>query len=306
MHVPVLCAEVIEALNIQPDGVYLDATFGRGGHSQAILQKLNAKGRLIAIDRDPEALKSVNPVLAQDSRFKLHYANFCDLEKVVAYHRLTQKVNGILLDIGVSSPQLDNAYRGFSFQQEGPLDMRMDPTQGLSAAEWLKVAPEEDIADVLKRFGEEPFSNRIARAIVESRESQPLTKTSQLADLVKRVIPRSKHVLGKNPATQTFQAIRIFLNDELNSLEVALQKSVSVLAPHGRLCVITFHSLEDRLVKRFFQKEAQGDIPKGVPMKDSEIPRSLMLVGKRIKASDTELSQNPRARSATLRVAEKR
>ena len=304
-HSPVLCSETIEALHIDPNGVYLDATFGRGGHSRAILQQLGPKGRLIALDRDPEALQSVAPDLAQDPRFKVHYLNFSNLDKVIEYHHVEQKVQGILLDIGVSSPQLDNAHRGFSFQTDGPLDMRMDPTQGFSAAEWLANASEQEMLNVLWTLGEEPFAKRIVRAIMAERVVRPITQTSQLATLVKEAIPRSHHVPGKNPATQTFQAIRILVNDELGALTQALEKSMRMLAPKGRLCVITFHSLEDRIVKRFFKDGSQGTIPKGIPLRASEIPKSLNVVVKRIRPSLEEVARNPRARSATLRVAEK-
>ena len=301
-HIPVLCTEAIEGLNIKPDGCYLDGTFGRGGHAAAILEHLSPAGRLIAIDRDPEAVQSVSETFKADPRFQFHHGCFADLDKIVQHHQLVGKIDGILLDIGVSSPQIQTAKRGFSFYQDGPLDMRMDPTQGISAAVWLQQAEESDIVWVLRTFGEEPFAKRIAAAIVSTRDEHPLTTTLQLANLISSAVPKGRP--GKHPATQSFQAIRIYLNQELDQLKQALQAALKVLAPGGRLCVISFHSLEDRIVKRFFQEQATGGIPKGVPLQEKDIPRILKVL-KKVRASENELQENPRARSATLRIAEK-
>ncbi len=303
-HIPVLCTETIEALNIKPNGRYLDATFGRGGHSRAILEKLGPKGCLIAMDRDPEALSFAPPDLLSDPRFHLHYGHFSELQSIVRHHQCFGALDGVLLDVGVSSPQLDDPKRGFSFTHNGPLDMRMDPTQGISAAEWLQEASEAQISHVLKTLGEEPFHKRIASHLVEARAKMSIQDTATLAKLITEAIPTRFHVKGKNPATQSFQAIRIHVNNELTELETALSRAVAALHKGGRLCVISFHSLEDRLVKRFFQAEANGNIPKDIPLRESEVPRILKVLG-RVRASSDEIAQNPRSRSATLRIAEK-
>jgi 16S rRNA (cytosine1402-N4)-methyltransferase len=303
-HIPVLLNEAVDALAIKPDGIYVDGTFGRGGHSRAILAKLSDEGRLLGLDRDPRAIVVANELAAEDSRFSIERTNFAELGEVV-FGRLWQgQVDGILLDIGVSSPQLDEAERGFSFQQDGPLDMRMDPDSGISAAEWLAEAEMDEIADVIKTLGEERYGKRIARAIVETREHTPITTTRQLAQLVDQASPsREKH---KHPATRTFQAIRIYINNELEELKVALQQALDVLAVGGRLAVISFHSLEDRIVKRFFKEQALGDdLPPDFPVTADQLNPTVKLVGKAIKASDAELDVNPRARSAVLRVVEK-
>lgn len=303
-HLPVLLAETVEALAIQPDGFYVDATFGRGGHSRAILNQLSAEGRLLGLDRDPEAIAAGQLLAKEDARFSIEHCAFSALSDVI-FSRLWQgKVAGILMDIGVSSPQLDNAERGFSFAKDGPLDMRMNPEAGISASEWLAVAEASEIAGVLKTYGEERFSKRIANAIVESREQQAITTTSQLAAIVDRASPfREKH---KHPATRTFQAIRIFINSELEELTSALSQAVDVLSVGGRLAVISFHSLEDRIVKRFFRDEARGDdLPAHFPVTADQLNPRLRIVGKAIKASEAELAVNVRARSAVLRVAEK-
>jgi 16S rRNA (cytosine1402-N4)-methyltransferase len=303
-HIPVLLNEAVDALAIKPDGIYVDGTFGRGGHSRAILAKLSDEGRLLGLDRDPRAIVVANELAAEDSRFSIERTNFAELGEAV-FGRLWQgQVDGILLDIGVSSPQLDEAERGFSFQQDGPLDMRMDPDSGISAAEWLAEAEMDEIADVIKTLGEERYGKRIARAIVETREHTPITTTRQLAQLVDQASPsREKH---KHPATRTFQAIRIYINNELEELKVALQQALDVLAVGGRLAVISFHSLEDRIVKRFFKEQALGDdLPPDFPVTADQLNPTVKLVGKAIKASDAELDVNPRARSAVLRVVEK-
>ncbi|WP_430008990.1 16S rRNA (cytosine(1402)-N(4))-methyltransferase RsmH [Methylophaga lonarensis] len=303
-HLPVLLAETVEALAIQPDGFYVDATFGRGGHSRAILNQLSADGRLLGLDRDPEAIAAGQLLAKEDARFSIEHCAFSALSDVI-FSRLWQgKVAGILMDIGVSSPQLDNAERGFSFAKDGPLDMRMNPEAGISASEWLAVAEASEIAGVLKTYGEERFSKRIANAIVESREQQAITTTSQLAAIVDKASPfREKH---KHPATRTFQAIRIFINSELEELTSALSQAVDVLSVGGRLAVISFHSLEDRIVKRFFRDEARGDdLPAHFPVTADLLNPRLRIVGKAIKASEAELAVNVRARSAVLRVAEK-
>ena len=303
-HLPVLLAETVEALAIQPDGFYVDATFGRGGHSRAILKQLSAEGRLLGLDRDPEAIAAGQLLAKEDARFSIEHCAFSALSDVI-FSRLWQgKVAGILMDIGVSSPQLDNAERGFSFAKDGPLDMRMNPEAGISASEWLAVAEASEIAGVLKTYGEERFSKRIANAIVESREQQAITTTSQLAAIVDKASPfREKH---KHPATRTFQAIRIFINSELEELTSALSQAIDVLSVGGRLAVISFHSLEDRIVKRFFRDEARGDdLPSHFPVTADQLNPRLKIIGKAIKASEAELAVNVRARSAVLRVAEK-
>lgn len=303
-HLPVLLNETVAALAVKADGIYIDGTFGRGGHARAVLAQLSDKGRLLGLDKDPSAIADGQKLAAADKRFSIEQCSFAELSTQV-YERLWQgQVDGILLDIGVSSPQLDVAERGFSFMKDGPLDMRMNPDAGMSAAEWLATAEMDDIAHVLKTLGEERFGKRIARAIVETREHTPITSTKQLADLIDKASPfREKH---KHPATRSFQAIRIFINNELGDLEVALQQAVDVLAVGGRLAVISFHSLEDRIVKRFFRDQARGDdLPSDFPVTADQLNPKIRLVGKAIKAGKAELEQNPRARSAVLRVAEK-
>jgi 16S rRNA (cytosine1402-N4)-methyltransferase len=303
-HLPVLLNETIAALSLKQDGKYLDATFGRGGHSRAILSALSDKGRLLGIDRDPQAIAAGQALAKEDKRFAIHHGAFSSLAECV-HSRLWQgQLDGILMDIGVSSPQLDDAERGFSFMKDGPLDMRMNPNAGISAAEWLATEEMDEIARVLKELGEERFSKRIARAIVETRDEHPITTTKQLAALVDKASPsREKH---KHPATRTFQAIRIHINDELDELKQALEQALDVLAVGGRLVVISFHSLEDRIVKRFFRDQARGDdLPSHFPVTADQLNQRLRIVGKAVKASDEELATNPRARSAVLRVAEK-
>jgi 16S rRNA (cytosine1402-N4)-methyltransferase len=302
-HVPVLLDQVLEGLNIHADGWYVDGTFGRGGHSSAILKQLGSEGRLLAIDRDPQAIAQVDKAFTDDPRFELIHGEFAELKNYAIERELLGKVAGLVLDLGVSSPQLDEAARGFSFQKEGPLDMRMDPSRGSSAAEWLEQADEKDLKKVLAELGEERFAGRIARAIVKERDARPIRTTKELADIVKAVVP----VRGqrKHPATKTFQAIRIFLNKELEQLQQALQASLELLRPGGRLCVISFHSLEDRRVKRFMRDASQvPDQYRGLPEIPEEFQPRLRLIGKAITASEEEVGANSRARSARLRVAE--
>lgn len=303
-HTPVLLAEVLEGLNIQPSGIYVDATFGRGGHSEAILKRLGPKGTLWVMDRDPEAIVMAKALAEKDKRVQVKKAAFSGLMKFCQENALQGKVNGILLDLGVSSPQLDSPHRGFSFRLDGPLDMRMDPTTGMSAADWINQAEESEIDGVLKEYGEERFHRRIARAIIGARNSGLITTTKQLADIVTKANPAwEKH---KHPATRSFQAIRLFINNELGELIECLDQALEVLAPKGRLAVISFHSLEDRIVKRFIQKHERGDEhPIRLPIRDAELNRRCRRVGRFVKPTDEETHQNPRARSARLRIAEK-
>lgn len=301
-HKSVLLDESIDALNIEPSGIYIDATFGRGGHSQAILERLGEQGRLIAFDKDPQAIAIAEQKFANEPRFSIIHASFARLEQRITALGLLGSVNGILLDLGVSSPQLDDPKRGFSFQQSGPLDMRMNDQQGMTAAQWLKKAGETEIANVIYEYGEERYSRRIAKAIVKARQEQPLTDTRQLAEIIKQAHPRWEK--KKHPATRSFQGIRIFINSELTDLDSCLEQSYQCLAQYGRLVVISFHSLEDRRVKLFFRQMAEGDkLPPDLPVMDETVNRKMKLVGKRIKAGKQELAENPRARSAVLRVA---
>jgi len=302
-HQPVLLEEVVEALNIRPDGTYVDGTFGRGGHSREILARLSKEGCLYALDRDPEAVIAGEELRKSDSRFVIAQGNFADLERYVREWGVEEGPDGILLDIGVSSPQLDNPDRGFSFMGDGPLDMRMNPLQGVSAKEWLAEAPERELTRVFWEFGEERHARRIARNIVMSRHKQRLETTGQLARLIENTIGRREK--KKHPATRCFQAIRIYINDEMANLAMGLDTAVRLLRPGGRLVVISFHSLEDRLVKRTIREAVRpGQVRKNIPQHPDFKP-ILKPVGKAIKASETELSVNPRARSAVMRVAEK-
>ena len=303
-HQSILVKEVLSGLAIKPDGIYLDLTFGRGGHSAHILQALGPTGRLMAVDKDPEAVSVASQAPFNDARFSIHHAAFDEVERIVQSQGWVGQVSGILLDLGVSSPQLDKASRGFSFMREGPLDMRMNPTTGIDAATWLQSATASDIADVLWRYGEERSARRIAAAIVEIRESQPLETTLQLAELIERVCPRQGS--GKHPATKSFQAIRIFINKELEELERCLQQCLDILSVGGRMCVISFHSLEDRMVKRFIKQASQGETyPSDLPIKDADIVRHAKRVGSLIRPSKDEVQHNARARSARLRIMEK-
>ncbi len=301
-HVTVLLHEAVEALVIRPDGVYVDGTFGRGGHSQRILAQLGEQGRLIAFDKDPAAI-AVGEVW-QDARFTLVHRGFADLAAVLQELGI-ERVDGILLDLGVSSPQLDDAARGFSFRFDAPLDMRMDVTRGQTAAEWLADAEEGLLAQVIRDYGEERFARQVARAIVTARAVAPILTTKQLVEVVSKAVHTRE--AGQNPATRTFQAIRIYLNQELEELEKILPDCVNNLRVGGRLAVISFHSLEDRIVKHFMRDAAQGDkLPRSVPVFAHQIPEAkLKLVGKAVRASAAELQNNPRARSAIMRVAER-
>ena len=303
-HVPVLLESVLEGLKIQADGCYVDGTFGRGGHSSAILKRLDTEGRLLAIDRDPQAISQVDEALQRDQRFELVQREFRELIDHAFERKLVGKVDGLLLDLGVSSPQLDEAARGFSFQSDGPLDMRMDPTSGIAAAAWLEQVAEKELKKVLAQLGEERLAGPIAKAIVAARAVNPIRTTRELADIVKSVVPARGQ--RKNPATKTFQAIRIFINSELEQLEQALDASLDLLHPGGRLCVISFHSLEDRRVKRFMRDASQEPVQfRGLPdIPDEYLPR-LKRIGKVVRASEKEIAANVRARSARLRVAER-
>lgn len=305
-HLPVMYAEALEQLFIKKDGIYIDCTFGRGGHSQGILSQLGDSGRLLAIDRDIAAIDSEQAqILLRDKRFKLRHCFFSELASVVADEGWTEKVDGILFDLGVSSPQLDDPERGFSFLRDGPLDMRMARHVGISAEQWLAQVTEKDLVKVLSEYGEERFARRIASAVIEKRAKTPITTTRQLADLIEDSLPfREKH---KHPATRTFQAIRIEINRELDELKEALLQSVHILKPGGRLVVISFHSLEDRMVKQFIRSESGAKFDPGkLPVKEADIGKGVLKkIGKAIKAGERETVQNPRARSAVMRVAEK-
>ena len=302
LHTTVLLHEAVEALNVKPQGIYVDGTFGRGGHSRLILQKLGPQGRLIALDKDPAAIAAGQSI--KDARFQLVHSGFEKLGEVLRSLSL-DKVDGVLLDLGVSSPQLDEAERGFSFRFDAPLDMRMDTSSGLTAAEWLATADESLLVEVIREYGEERFAKQIARALVAARKEQAILTTRQLSEVVAKVV-RTREP-GKNPATRTFQAIRIYINRELEELAHILPQCVDCLKPGGRLAVISFHSLEDRIVKRFMRDMAQGDkMPMGLPIRAADIPPGkLKLVGKAVQAGAAELEINPRARSAVLRVAER-
>jgi 16S rRNA (cytosine1402-N4)-methyltransferase len=304
MHQPVLLTEVLEGLDIRPDGVYVDGTFGRGGHAGAILGELGPKGRLLAMDRDPEAVQAAERQFGGDPRFEIEQGTFTMLSHLVTQRQLKGQVNGMLLDLGVSSPQLDDPLRGFSFSDDGPLDMRMDPGTGISAAQWLAEAGEQDLSEVLLDFGEERYARRIARAIVRARNEVPLRTTRQLAELIAASVPvREKR---KHPATRSFQALRIFINHELEELQSVLDQVPDVLAIQGRLAVISFHSLEDRIVKRFIRHEYRGEPPlPGLPVTSVEHAPRLRPVGRAIVPGREEIERNPRSRSAVLRIAER-
>ncbi len=303
-HITVLLNEAVEALVTDTSGFYVDGTFGRGGHSGLILQSLAADGHLLGIDKDLAAIATANARFGNDSRFAIAHGSFAELASLVETRGLKGKVTGVLLDLGVSSPQLDEAERGFSFMQDGPLDMRMDQTRGQSAADWVNTASEEDIAWVLKEYGEERFAKRMARAIVTERQKTPFTRTKHLAEVIKEANPAWEK--GKHPATRAFQAIRIQVNNELGDLDAVLEQALEVLAPGGRLVVISFHSLEDREVKRFIRRQEQGDpVPKGLPIRDDQLNKRMRSLGKAIKASEEEVKVNVRSRSAVMRVAEK-
>ncbi|PAU75666.1 16S rRNA (cytosine(1402)-N(4))-methyltransferase RsmH [Halomonas salipaludis] len=303
-HSSVLLDGAVEALLHDPDGIYLDGTFGRGGHSRAILERLGDGGRLVAIDRDPEALAAAGSI--DDPRFSIERGEFARLGEIAEAHGVHGKLAGILLDIGVSSPQLDDPERGFSFLRDGPLDMRMDPDQGESAAQFLARAGEAEMAGVFKAYGEERYAKRLARAIIARRSERPFTRTADLAEVVKTAHPAwEKH---KHPATRVFQALRIQVNAELEQLDAALEAALEALAPGGHLVVISFHSLEDRRVKRFIRDHVRGDshLPRGMPIRDDQLERRLEALGKARRPGADEVDDNPRARSAVMRAARKR
>ena len=303
-HHPVLPDAAIAGLGIRPDGAYLDGTFGRGGHSRRILERLDAAGRLLAMDKDPAAIAAA-ALWADDPRFHIYKGSFANMRDQVEQAGLLGRIQGVLLDLGVSSPQLDQAERGFSFQHDGPLDMRMDPESGVSAAQWLAGAERSEVERVLRDLGEERFARRIAYALADARQRAPITRTKQLVALIAAAVPIREP--GKHPATRSFQAIRIHVNQELQDLERGLEQSLDVLAPGGRLAVISFHSLEDRRVKRFMRDQARGErLPRGIPARaDRPTGARLRLVSKAVKPDPQEIARNPRARSAVLRVAEK-
>jgi len=302
-HLSVLLPEAVDALVTDADGIYVDGTFGRGGHARAVLERLSARGRLVALDRDPEAIASAtaDATLAGDPRFTIEHAAFSALASTLAALGITQ-VSGVLLDLGVSSPQIDDPARGFSFRAEGPLDMRMDPTRGESAAEFLARADERHLAEVIRDYGEERFALQVAKALVARRESgRPVRTTAELADVVARAVKTRE--AGQNPATRTFQALRIFVNAELEELEHALSAALALLAPGGRLVVISFHSLEDRIVKTFIARESRSAFDRRAPFAPPP-PQRLRALG-RVRPDEAEQARNPRARSAVMRVAER-
>lgn len=303
-HQTVLLNEAVAALNIKPEGCYVDATYGRGGHSEKILQQLGSGGRLIVIDKDPEAIAHARERQRQDPRMSVWQGAFSDFPRALQVAEATGGIDGLLLDLGVSSPQLDDASRGFSFMRDGALDMRMNPDVGYSASEWLHEAKEDQIADVIWRYGEERFSRKIAKAIVKYREQEKIVTTKQLADVIADTV--YKREPGKHPATRSFQAIRIFINRELDDLEDCLQRSLQHLAQQGRLVVISFHSLEDRIVKRFLQMQQRGPrVPRRLPVMGNEYQPKMRKVGKAIKPGEAEIAVNSRSRSAIMRIGER-
>ena len=300
-HQAVLLEEALDALAIRPGGAYVDATFGRGGHSRAILERLGSTGRLVALDRDPEAIAAARAL--SDPRFAIEHAPFSELATVLDRQGLTE-VHGVLADLGVSSPQLQDASRGFSFRQDGPLDMRMDPTRGPTAAEWLATATEQEMREAIASYGEERFAKQVAKAIAAARAREPLERTEQLAAVVAAAVGTRE--AGKDPATRTFQALRILVNRELEEVARMMPQALARLAPGGRLAVISFHSREDRLVKRFMAAASRPDVPEDLPIRASEMPQApLKIVGRVVRPTDAEVNANPRARSAKLRAAER-
>ncbi|MHA6492635.1 16S rRNA (cytosine(1402)-N(4))-methyltransferase RsmH [Pseudomonas borbori] len=305
-HITVLLDEAVEGLAVRTDGCYLDGTFGRGGHSRLILEKLGPDGRLLGFDKDPLAIATGNALAAEDGRFVVVQRSFAELGEEALVRGLAGAVDGVLLDLGVSSPQLDDAERGFSFMNDGPLDMRMDPSRGVSAAQWIATASEEDIARAFKEYGEERFAKRMARAVVLRRSEQPFERTADLAQVLTVANPAWEK--GKNPATRAFQGLRIQINNELGDLERGLDAALETLRVGGRLVVISFHSLEDRIVKQFMRKHAKGEqdtLPRDLPIIPKAFEPRLKLIGKPVFASEAELQANPRSRSAVMRIAEK-
>ena len=304
-HITVLLDEAVEALSVKPDGIYVDGTFGRGGHSQKIVEQLGDKGRLLVVDKDPQAIKVAQELFANDARVQVYHGSFADFAKGLDVAGLAGPIDGMLLDLGVSSPQIDDASRGFSFQRDGALDMRMNPESGLSAATWLAEAKDTDIMDVLWKYGDERFARRIAQRIIAYRETKPLETTLQLANLISDAVPRKFHG-KKHPATKSFQAIRIFINKELADLEQCLESAVARLALDARLVVISFHSLEDRMVKRFFKKQSTpAPVPRGLPVLESSIALPFRTIGKAMKPDQQEVTENVRSRSSVMRILER-
>jgi 16S rRNA (cytosine1402-N4)-methyltransferase len=301
-HQAVLLEEAVSSLKVRGDGFYLDGTFGRGGHSRAIMAKLTEQGRLFTLDKDPQAVAAGLEEWGDDPRFSIVQGSFAEMDRMVQEWDTERNLDGILLDLGVSSPQLDDPERGFSFRNGGPLDMRMDPTKGVSAADWLAETPEREMSRVFWEFGEERHARRVARSIVKARQQQRLENTTQLAELIEKTIGKHER---KHPATRCFQAIRIFVNNELGDLALGLEAAISQLRPGGRLVVVSFHSLEDRLVKRTFKEAVRpGKVRRNIPDHPDWLAK-LKLIGKAIRPSEQEISANPRARSAIMRVAEK-
>lgn len=305
-HITVLLQEAVAALAVQPAGHYVDGTFGRGGHTRAVLAQLGAEGRLTGFDKDPQAIATGLHLMAEDARFQIVQRSFAELGDEMARQQLSGHIDGILLDLGVSSPQLDDPERGFSFMNDGPLDMRMNPDAGMSAAEWIASAPEEEIARVFFEYGEERFSRRMARAIVQRRQQKPFLRTLDLAEVITVANPAWEK--GRNPATRAFQGLRIHINNELADLERGLDAAMESLRVGGRLVVISFHSLEDRIVKQFMRRQVKGEadnLPRDLPIQRARFEPRLKLIGKPVYASDAELKANPRSRSAVMRIAEK-
>lgn len=303
-HSPVLLDEALHALHIRVDGHYIDATYGRGGHSGEIVSRLGPHGSLVVLDRDSDAVRDAQHRFAADKRVRIAKLAFSMLRRFIDDLGLVGRVNGILFDLGMSSPQLDDPSRGFSFRLDGPLDMRMDKDAGISAAKWLATASETEIARVIREYGEERFARRVARAVIRERNIAPIDSTGRLTEIVARAVPTRE--TGKNPVTRTFQALRIHINGELDELRDALPQAMEVLAPGGRMVVISFHSLEDRVVKQYMRAEARGEqVPVGLPVRDDQITRRLRIVGRALRPSPSEIQRNPRARSAIMRVAER-
>lgn len=303
-HISVLPVEAVEALNIMHNGFYIDATFGRGGHSGQILERLGEDGRLMAFDCDDQAVAHAERLFGDDSRFTIIKSNYSEITVAAAEHNLEGCVDGVLFDLGVSSPQLDQAERGFSFDKSGPLDMRMDQNSGRPVSEWLPTVTAEELADIFREYGDERYAKRIARRVVEAVQEKPITDTVELAEIIKAAHPRwERH---KHPATRCFQALRIFINQELDHLKIALESCVDLLRPGGRIAVISFHSLEDRIVKRFFRGPIKNaGLPRGLPVAEDDTPWVLKRIGGSVKPSKAEVSSNPRSRSSIMRVAER-
>ncbi len=303
-HISVLAVEAIEALNIMHNGFYIDATFGRGGHSGQILERLGNEGRLLAFDCDDQAVEHARVRYADDPRFTIIKSNYSEMPTAAASHISNRSVDGVLFDLGVSSPQLDQSVRGFSFDKSGPLDMRMDQSVGQPVSEWLPTVSVDELASIFREYGDERYARRIARRVVEAVQEKPVTDTVELAEIIKAAHPRwEKH---KHPATRCFQALRIFINRELDHLKMALENCIDILRPGGRIVVISFHSLEDRIVKRFFRgPDKNAGVPRGLPVADNDTPWVLKKIGGAIRPSEEEVAANPRSRSSVMRIAER-